>query len=109
MDSKCTSGKRKFFRISRQKRPESLTVGTTSIEVFKEGVAERYLGRKLTLDNYHATELANRISAGWASFTKHKVALCDQKCHLRLRMKLFESTVTLGSLWVIVLNDVGGH
>ena len=65
--SKCISGKRKFFRISRQKSdPESLTVGTTSIEVLKEGVAERYLGRKLTLDNYHATELANRISAGWA-------------------------------------------
>ena len=47
------------------KRPESLKVGATSIEVLKEGVAERYLGRKLTLDHYHATELANRISAGW--------------------------------------------
>ena len=33
-------------------RPESSTVGTTSIEVLREGVAERYLGRKLTLDNY---------------------------------------------------------
>ena len=75
-------GKTKILsNIPPEERPESLTV-TTSIEVLKEGVAERYLGRKLTLDNYHATELANRISAGWASFTKHKVALCDQKCHL---------------------------
>ena len=36
---------------------------------------------------------------GWAAFTKHKVALCDQKCHVRLRMKLFESTVTPAVLY----------
>ena len=88
-------GKTKILsNIPPEERPESLKVGATSIEVLKEGAAERYLGRKLTLDHYHATELANRISAGWAAFTKHKVALCDQKCHLRLRLKLFESTVT---------------
>ena len=93
-------GKTKILsNIPPEERPESLKVGTTSIEVLKEGVAERYHGRKLTLDNYQATELANRISAGWASFTKHKVALCDQKCHLRLRMKLFESTVTPAVLY----------
>ena len=35
---------------------------------------------------------------------------CDQKCHLRLRLKLFESTVTpCGSLRVILLDDVGGY
>ena len=92
-------GKTKILsNIPPEERPESLTVGTTSIEVLKEGVAERYLRRKLTLDHSHATELANRISAGWASFTKLKT-LCDQKCHLRLRMKLFESTVTPAVLY----------
>ena len=95
MDSGCISEKTKILsNIPPDERPESLKVGATSIEVLKEGVAERYLGRKLTLDHYHATELANRISPGWAAFTKHKVALCDQRCHLRLRLKLFESTVT---------------
>ena len=43
-------GKTKIFsNIPPEERPESLKVGTTSIEVLKEGVAERYLGRKLTL------------------------------------------------------------
>ena len=103
-------GKTKILsNIPPEERPESLTVGTIFIEVLKEGEAERSLGRKLALDRYHATEPANRISAGWAAFTKHKVALCDQKCHLRLRMKLFESTVTCGSLRVVMLDDVGRH
>ena len=45
-------GKTKILsNIPPEERPESLTVGTTSIEVLKEGVAERYLGRKLTLDH----------------------------------------------------------
>ena len=83
MASKCTSEKQKLSRISRQRSDQSLKqLELPPIEVLKEGVAERYLGRKLTLDDYHATELANRISAGWAAFTKNKVALCDQKCHL---------------------------
>ena len=38
-------GKTKILsNIPPEERPESLTVGTTSIEVLKEGVAERYLG-----------------------------------------------------------------
>ena len=47
-------GKTKILsNIPPEERPESLTVGTTSIEVLKEGVAERYLGRKLTLGFVH--------------------------------------------------------
>ena len=65
-------GKTKILsNIPPDERPESLKVGTSSIEVLKEGAAERYLGRKLTLDHHHATELANRISVGWVAFTKH--------------------------------------
>ena len=55
-------GKTKILsNIPPDERPESLKVGATSIEVLKEGVAEKYLGRKLTLDHYHATELANKF------------------------------------------------
>ena len=79
--------------------PGALLLFCPSCPLSRESSHVVAVGRKLTLDHYHATELANRISAGWASFTKHKVALCDQKCHLRLRMKLFESTVTPSVLY----------
>ena len=53
-----------------------------------------YLGRKLAINHYHATELSNRIASGWAAFFKFKAALCDRQLPSKDRVKLFEATVT---------------
>ena len=58
------------------------------------GCAERYLGRQLTINGYHETELANRIATGWRAFFKFKDALCNCSLALKVRLKLFESVVT---------------
>ena len=88
-------GKTKLLtNIAKQNRPEKIQVGAEWIQVLQEEEGERYLGRKLCLDNYQGMELANRIAAGWASFMKNKVALCNRDCCLKSRLKVFDSIVT---------------
>eukprot|EP00959_Pyramimonas_sp_CCMP1952_P162851 3404481-Pyramimonas_sp.AAC.1 len=57
------------------------------------------MGRKQTFDAYHETELTNRISAGWASFTKLKSVLCDRRLSLADRMQLSCACVTPAVLY----------
>ena len=73
-------------------RQESLTVGTTSIDVLREGVAERNLGKKLT---------PGQLSVQLAGLRSRSTRLrCAIKSAInRLRMKLFESTVTFAVLF----------
>ena len=54
----------------------------------------KYLGRKLTFDNYHKTELNNRIAAGWGKFHLLRHELTSKHYPLKSRIKLFNSTVT---------------
>ena len=55
---------------------------------------ERYLGRKLALESFHAVEMQNRIAAGWASFIENKLALCNSQCNLNHRLRAFDAIVT---------------
>ena len=71
-----------------------MQLGSNTIKVLQVGESERYLGRKLSLDVYHETEIRNRISAGWAAFAKYKVALCNRACSLGRRLRLLDTVVT---------------
>ena len=62
--------------------------------MLQEGESEKYLGRKLSVDNFHDAELDNRLAMGWAAFFKLKGALCNRQIPLKDRLRLFESTVT---------------
>ena len=55
---------------------------------------EKYLGRKLSLSDFHLTEFENRLASAWASFFKLKEVLCNRKVPLKDRVKLFECSVT---------------
>ena len=59
-----------------------------------EAASEKYLGRKLSFNDTHETELANRIAAGWAAFHKNKSELCSKSYKLEDRVKLFNAVVT---------------
>ena len=54
----------------------------------------KYLGRKTTFDNYHATELDNRISAAWRKFHLLRHELTSKTYPLKSRLRLFDGTVT---------------
>jgi hypothetical protein len=75
-------------------RPAHLQVGESHIHVLRADESERYLGRKLSLDAYHESELSNRVAAGWAAFHKYKTTLCNTSHSLAQRLHLFETVVT---------------
>jgi hypothetical protein len=80
--------------IDNERRPDKLPVGEGWLKVLREDEAERYLGRKLCLNEHHAAELSHRFAAGWASFMKNKAALCNRSCSLRSRLRAFDAIVT---------------
>ena len=91
---KLHMGKTKVLTNCPVKRPLSITCCSQSVSVLDESQSERYLGRKLSCDSYHDTELSNRIASGWSCFFKLKDALCDRRLLVRDRIKLFEASVT---------------
>jgi len=78
---------------------ESVDVFGQSVAILQEEKAERYLGRKLAFSGCHAKEVANRIAAGWAAFSKHKSELCSKLYNLSDRVRLFEAVVSPAVLY----------
>ena len=66
---------------------------TNAVEVLPFNGNTKYLGRKLTCDDYHKTELNNRISAGWRKFNLLRHELTSTTYPLWTRLKLFNTTV----------------
>ena len=91
---KLHMGKTKALTNVMLRRPSYITCCEQQIQVLDASQSERYLGRKLSTDEYHDTELSNRIACGWACFFKFKDALCGRGLPLGDRLKLFEACVT---------------
>ena len=64
------------------------------VQVLQEGESEKYLGRKLSVDDFHTCELDHRLATGWASFFKFKGTLCNKGIPLSSRVALFEAVVS---------------
>lgn len=77
----------------------SMPVGGHSVLILSETESEKYLGRKLCLEDSQQMELSNRIRAAWAAFHKHKRELCSKFYRLQDRAKLFEAVVTSVALY----------
>ena len=69
------------------------------MEVLGPDKSEKYLGRKLCLSTYHATEVRNQIALAWGSFMKFKKELCGKHYPLHDRIRLFEAVVTPRALY----------
>ena len=80
-------------------RPASINCGAQVVKVVGADDTEKYLGHKLSLSEFHATEFANRMASAWASFFKLKDVLCNRKVPLKDRIKLFECSVTPCALY----------
>jgi len=72
----------------------SMKVGNNLLSILAPSDAERYLGRKLSMGNYHEVEVRNRISAAWASFVYYKAELCCRSFGKKQRLRLFDTVVT---------------
>ena len=75
-------------------RNSPLNCNGHDIQVLQEGESEKYLGRKLSIDDFHICELDHRLASGWAAFFKFKGALCNKGIPLSNRIALFEAVVT---------------
>ena len=92
-------GKTKVLTASPTLPVSTILVGDTSVDVLDRFACEKYLGRKVCLDDYHGAELSNRIAAGWAAFAIFKSALVCKSYTAALRLKLFNSVVTPAVLY----------
>ena len=91
---KMHAGKTKILTTDRARRQTPASCGGHDVEVLQNGCFEKYLGRKFSVDDFHTTELTNRLSMGWAVFFKFKGALCNKYFAIKDRMALFVSCVT---------------
>ena len=65
-----------------------------NIEILPRTEATKYLGRKVSFDQYNQTEIDNRIAAAWKKFWSLKSELTSKRYSLHDRLRLFEGTVT---------------
>ena len=96
---KMHMGKTKVLTTSVVNRPLHIKCLDQSIQVVPEGETEKYLGRKLATDEYHDTELSNRMVSGWACFFKLKASLCSRKLSFKYRIQLFDACVVPCALY----------
>ena len=91
---KIHMGKTVILTNCHAKRPRTIRCGTADVNVLPRGGAVKYLGRMLSIEQPNQIEVANRTSAGWATFMRLKAVLCNQKLSLKDRFRLFESCVS---------------
>lgn len=91
--------KTKVLTTSSSRPGSEISIGAGKVKILDADESERYLGRKVCMEDYHQTELNHRIAAGWCAFAKLKFILCSKSYELRLRIKLFESVVTPSVLY----------
>ena len=91
---KIHTGKTAVLTNAEGNRPDSVKCGVADVKVVPRGGTEKYLGRKLSIDKLHETEVANRVATGWCAFRWLKDVLCNRSLPLKDRFRLFESCIS---------------
>ena len=74
-------------------------IGGQSVAVLHHSDSTKYLGRKLTFDDHHNTEIDNRISTAWRKFNAMRDELTNRRYPLHARLRLFDTTITTTALY----------
>ena len=69
------------------------------IAVWPFSASVKYLGRKITFDCCHPTEVSNRIACAWRSFVALRDELTKKHYSLSQRLRLFDMTVSATMLY----------
>ena len=95
---KVHSGKTKVLtneiEVRSRNIPRHIDIDGEQYEVLAADGYTKYLGRKVSFVDSHATEFDNRIAAAWGAFSKHKAELTDRQYRLKDRRWLFDAVVT---------------
>jgi len=91
---KLHTGKTKVLVTDPLARHTPVSCAGFDVEVLQEGASEKYLGRKLSVDDFRNVEFKNRVAMGWASFFKLKGALCNRHVPIKHRISLLECSVS---------------
>ena len=68
-------------------------VNTMQVEILPYSGVNKYLGRNVSFDKPHETEINARVAAAWRKFMANKDELTNAKYSLNRRLGLFESIV----------------
>ena len=71
-----------------------IKVGEMSIEILTENESVKYLGQRISFHQQETLEIKSRIRAAWATFHKYRQELTSKKYMLKLRLRLFDATVS---------------
>ena len=69
-------------------------VSGSKVDVLPFAASTDYLGRLLTLDALHDTELSNRLKKGWGKFFAFKAELCRKHIRIKDWFRLFNAIVS---------------
>ena len=65
-----------------------------SIEILAKSESVKYLGQRISFHQQETLEIKSRIRAAWTTFRKYRQELISQKYLLKLRLRLFDATVS---------------
>jgi hypothetical protein len=91
---KLHAGKTKVLVTDALARHSPISCPGFDVQVLQEGESEKYLGRKLSIDDFRNVEFKNRVAMGWACFFKLKAALCNRHVPIRHRISVLQSSVS---------------
>ena len=71
-----------------------IKIGEMSIEILAKSESVKYLGQRISFHQQETLEIKSRIRAAWTTFHKYRQELTSKKYMLKLRLRLFDATVS---------------
>ena len=71
-----------------------IKVDEMSIEILTKNESVKYLGQRISFHQQETLEIKSRIRAAWTTFHKYRQELTSKKYMLKLRLRLFDTTVS---------------
>ena len=65
-----------------------------NIEILAKNGSVKYLGQRISFYQQETLEIKSRIRAAWTTFHKYRQELTSKKYMLKLRLRLFDATVS---------------
>ena len=71
-----------------------IKIGDMNIEILAKSESVKYLGQRISFYQQETLEIKSRIRAAWTTFRKYRQELTSKKYMLKLRLRLFDATVS---------------
>ena len=91
---KLHKGKTKVMTNNAAAQGQQIDVDGSAVDIVDENGAEKYLGRKLSVNNLRQAELKHRIACGWGAFAQYRTELCGKHYSFADKARLFDCVVT---------------